>query len=137
LTFRTKGDCLMIGSDQRERSIFNKEKKSLIKKGNYVHTCFMVNYFSMGDCAKIGYEFEMRRTGSRCGNLCQYFCMGLKRFCCCCCWSAEERRPLNEQIKYARKGSEIDKLLEKQNAASKSTEQKPRKRDSFMDKFRS
>ena len=58
LTFRKKGDVLMIGSDKREKSIFDKQEKSMIKKGYYVHTSFMVNYFSMGDCAKIGYEFE-------------------------------------------------------------------------------
>ena len=72
----------------------------------------MVNYFSMGDCAKIGYEFEQNRTRSRCGNLCMYGLSGLKRLCCCCCWSQAERVPLNEQIKYARKGSDIDKMLE-------------------------
>lgn len=70
LTFRKKGDVLMIGSDFSEKSVFTKQEKSMIKKGYYVHTCFMVNYFSMGDCAKIGYEFEMKRTNSRCGNMC-------------------------------------------------------------------
>lgn len=96
MTFRSKGDVLMIGSDLREHSIFDKDKKNLIKKRNYAHTSFMVNYFSMGDCAKIGYEFEMRRTRSRCGNMCMYVCSGLKRLCCGCCWKQEERRPLNE-----------------------------------------
>ena len=72
LTFRKKGDILMIQSDLSEKSIFNKQEKSMIKKGYYVHTAFMVNYFSMGDCAKIGYEFEMKRTNSRCGNMCMY-----------------------------------------------------------------
>ena len=114
MTFRSKGDVLMIGSDLRAHSIFDKDKKASIKKRNYAHTSFMVNYFSMGDCAKIGWEFETNRTRSRCGNMCMYVCSGFKRLCCCCCWSEEERRPLNEQIKYARKGSDIDVLLEKQ-----------------------
>jgi hypothetical protein len=74
MTFRTKGDCLMIGEGLRERSIFSKEVKSRIKKGKYIHKCFMVNYFSMGDCAKIGYEFERSRTRSRLGNVCMYCC---------------------------------------------------------------
>lgn len=112
LTFRKKGDCLMIGSDLRERSIFGKQEKSLIKKGYYVHTCYMVNYFSMGECAKMGFDFEQNRTRSRCGNLFMYGVSGLKRLCCCCCWSQAERVPLNEQIKYARKGSDIDKMIE-------------------------
>ena len=113
LTFRKKGDCLMIGSDLREHSIFGSREKDIMKKGFYVHTCFMVNYFSMGDCAKIGYEFEMKRTRSRCGNLCMYAFSGLKRLCCCCCWTAAERVPLNEQIKYARVGSDVDAMLER------------------------
>jgi len=112
MTFRKKGDCLMIGSDLRERSVFGKAEKDLIKKGHYVHTLFMVNYFSMGDCAKIGYQFEMNRTRSRCGNMVMYVCSGLKRICCACCWTSEERRPLNEQIKYARRGSDVDKKLD-------------------------
>ena len=87
LTFRKKGDCLMIGSDQREKSVFGKKEKDRIKKGHYVHTMFMVNYFSMGECAKIGFEFEMNRTRSRLGNLVMYGRSGLKRLCCACCWS--------------------------------------------------
>ena len=116
LTFRKKGDILMIQSDLSEKSIFNKQEKSMIKKGYYVHTAFMVNYFSMGDCAKIGYEFEMKRTNSRCGNMCMYVISGMKRLCCGCCWTKEESVPLNQQIKYARHGSDVDNMIEKQNA---------------------
>ena len=58
MTFRKKGDILMIDSNLRENSVFSKEDKARIKKGHYVHTCFMLNYFSIGDCAKIGYQFE-------------------------------------------------------------------------------
>lgn len=112
LTFRKKGDCLMIGSDLREKTVFGKQEKAMIKKGYYVHTMFMVNYFSMGDCAKIGYEFEMKRTRSRCGNMCMYVWSGMKRLCCGCCWSQDERVPLNQQIKYARHGSDIDMFLQ-------------------------
>ena len=106
----------MIQSDLSEKSIFNKQEKSMIKKGYYVHTAFMVNYFSMGDCAKIGYEFEMKRTNSRCGNMCMYVISGMKRLCCGCCWTKEESVPLNQQIKYARHGSDVDNMIEKQNA---------------------
>lgn len=118
LTFRKKGDCLMIESDLREKSIFGKKEKNLMKKGYYIHTCFMVNYFSMGDCAKIGYEFEQSRTRSRCGNLCMYGWSGLKRICCGCCWKDEERVALKDQIKYARSGSDIDNMLEYQKKMS-------------------
>ena len=47
----------------------------------------MVNYFSMGDCAKIGWEFELNRTRSKCGNVMMYVWSGLKRLCCGCCWT--------------------------------------------------
>ena len=87
LKLRKRGDVLMIGSDLKESSIFDKKQKAQIKNGRYVHTTFMVNYFSMGDCAKIGYEFEQRRTRSRCGNMCMYVCSGFKRLCCGCCWT--------------------------------------------------
>lgn len=97
-----------------------------------MHTSFMLNYFSMGDCAKIGWEFELKRTRSRCGNVCMYVCSGLKRLCCGCCWSEQERVPLNEQIKYARAGSDVDALLAKQKAGMENQ----KRRTSIFDKFR-
>ena len=98
----------------------------------------MVNYFSMGDCAKIGYEFEQRRTQSRCGNMCMYVCSGMKRLCCGCCWSEQERKPLSEQIKYARHGSDIDELLDQQKKAMEEDAyaQKPEKRGSIFNALR-
>ena len=44
--------------------------------------------------------------------------------------------PLNEQIKYARTGSDIDTLLEKQKAEEMKDQEATRKRDSFFNKFR-
>ena len=76
----------------------------------------MLNYFSMGDCAKIGYEFERNRTASRCGNIIQYAFAGMKRICCSCCWTQQENRPLRDQIKYAKQGSNIDTLMKKETA---------------------
>ena len=96
----------------------------------------MVNYFSMGDCAKIGWEFELNRTRSKCGNVMMYVWSGMKRLCCGCCWTQQERVPLNEQIKYARTGSDIDTLLEKQKAEEMKDKEATRKRDSFFNKFR-
>ena len=87
MTLRKKGDVLMIGGNLREKSVFDAKQKAVIKKGKFIWTSFMVNYFSMGECAKIGYEFEQKRTRSRCGNMCMYVCSGLKRVCCGCCWS--------------------------------------------------
>jgi hypothetical protein len=58
MTFTKKGDINMINSKLKEESILDKATKKRIKKGLYTHKAFMLNYFSMGDCAKIGYEFE-------------------------------------------------------------------------------
>ena len=44
----------------------------------------------------------------------QYVCAGLKRVCCSCCWSKEENASLKDQIKYAKAGSRIDELMERE-----------------------
>lgn len=63
----------------------------------------MANYYSMGECAKIGYDFEAVRTGSKCGNVIRYVCSALKLMCCkCCCWSTLESIPLRQQLKYTK-----------------------------------
>ena len=58
MTFNKKGDIKMINSKLKEESILDRDTRKRIKKGLYTHKAFMLNYFSMGDCAKIGYEFE-------------------------------------------------------------------------------
>ena len=61
----------------------------------------MANYLSLGQCCKIGYEFEKNRTGTRCCNNICYVMQGLKVFCCeCCCFEANETIPLKELIDY-------------------------------------
>ena len=64
----------------------------------------MALYFSLGDDAKIGFDFEANRTASRCGNFCRYACSGIKRFFCgCCFWTAQENAPLRTNLAYVRK----------------------------------
>ena len=64
----------------------------------------MALYFSLGDDAKIGFDFEANRTASRCGNFCRYACSGIKRFFCgCCFWSRQENQPLRSNLTYVRK----------------------------------
>lgn len=58
MTFNKKGDIFMIDGSLREKTILPRAERKKIKKGLYTHKGFMLNYFSMGDCAKIGYEFE-------------------------------------------------------------------------------
>jgi diacylglycerol kinase (ATP) len=78
-TFRKRGDLYKIGADRRESSILN-------KKDGLKYQTMMANYFSVGECAKIGFDFEIKRTASKCGNICRYACSGIKLLCCRCCW---------------------------------------------------
>ena len=41
-----------------------------------------INYISLGYDARVGYNFDRRRTNSRNKNKCIYFLEGLKKFCC-------------------------------------------------------
>lgn len=80
-TFRKRGDLLKIGADRAEHSV-------LSKKDGLKFETMMANYFSVGECAKIGFDFEVGRTGSKCGNIVRYACSAIKLLCCrCCCWS--------------------------------------------------
>jgi diacylglycerol kinase (ATP) len=51
---------------------------NLIK--NYTRT--FINYVSLGYDARVGYNFDSRRTHSRTRNKCIYFCEGLKKMIC-------------------------------------------------------
>ena len=94
MTFKKKdGDVERIGDARRPESILDKSKKAQknAEKGTYTYTAFMALYFSLGEDAKIGFDFEANRTASRCGNFCRYACSGMKRFFCgCCFWTTEE-----------------------------------------------
>ena len=72
---------------------------------------YMINYFSMGEDARIGTGFEKKRTKNRCCNNLNYGLIGLCNFICgaCCC----QRPPLiSEQGEYVKtlNGVETDKL---------------------------
>lgn len=45
---------------------------------------YMINYFGVGDDARIGFAFERKRTGNRFCNKLVYFYEGLKKQFCCC-----------------------------------------------------
>lgn len=62
----------------------------------------MACYFSMGYCARIGYNFERRRTSRKCCNYVVYAIMGLKNMCCgCCCYPENENIPLRDLLDYS------------------------------------
>ena len=64
-----------------------------------LYTATMANYFSMGECARIGFNFEKRRKNTRAGNMVTYASQWLKQFCCGCC--NKKKQKLNKQIDYA------------------------------------
>jgi hypothetical protein len=66
----------------------------------------MVNYFSIGECAKIGLKFEQNRTGSKCGNACMYAIQGLGVICCGCCGPKEEQ----DQLRRLRSMKHLQKI---------------------------
>ena len=88
MAFSKDGDIARIGDARTAQSILDRSKKAQAgsPQGTLTYTAFMALYFSLGDDAKIGFDFEANRTGSRCGNFCRYACSGMKRFLCGCCF---------------------------------------------------
>lgn len=77
----------------------------------------MANYFSLGQCAKVGYDFERNRTGSKCCNEFAYFCSGIKYACFgCCCFPPIENIPLKDLIDYS--GLTVATPKQKKNTTS-------------------
>lgn len=71
-------DIWMMEAEVQEYGKFerveNCETRALEGKRLSKHFC---NYFSLGIDGKIGYSFDLHRTGSRLGNLAVYGAMGL------------------------------------------------------------
>jgi hypothetical protein len=127
-TFRKRGDLAKIGADRRPASI-------LSKKDGLKFSTMMANYFSTGEESKIGFDFEAKRTASKCGNICRYACAGIKLLCCrCCCWKASENIPLKQQLKYTKitKSPDMQDDLMEMNDIEKG---KPKNRASFTLQF--
>ena len=106
MVFKDDGDIESIGDNRRSVSIMDKSKKAQKNsdKGTITYTAFMALYFSLGDDAKIGFDFEANRTASRLTNKCRYLCSGIKRiFCGCCFWTERENAPLRNNLAYVRK----------------------------------
>ena len=102
---RNDGDIQSI-RDNRATSILDKSRKAQknSEKGTYTYTAFMALYFSIGDDAKIGFDFEANRTASRCANKCRYVCSTIKYwFCGCCFYTERENAPLRNNLAYVRK----------------------------------
>jgi len=75
--------------------------KEYVPREETVWSRYMINYFSMGEDARVGTGFEKKRTKYRCCNNVVYGLLGVCNFFCanCCC-----RRPplITEQIEYVR-----------------------------------
>ncbi len=89
--------------------------REYFERSETVFERYMINYFSMGEDARVGTGFEKKRTKNRCCNNVTYAFLGLCNFFCaaCCC-----RRPplITDQIEYARslKGTEYPKKDQQQ-----------------------
>lgn len=61
-----------------------------------IYERFMINYFSMGEDARVGTGFEKHRTKNRCCNNLTYGCIGICNYFCIC------RRPqtVSRQLAY-------------------------------------
>jgi diacylglycerol kinase (ATP) len=97
VTYKKGGATMEIDSTSRE----------YITRSETVFERNMINYFSMGEDARVGTGFDKKRTTNRFCNQFTYAVLGLCNFVCgtCCC-----RRPplISEQIEYVRslKGTE-------------------------------
>ena len=63
----------------------NKGKKAILdENGNEIKRYIrsFINYISFGYDARVGYNFDSKRTNSRNKNKCIYFCEGLKKLTC-------------------------------------------------------
>ena len=88
------GDVLKVNAQGEDYSIRVKGKNDIIVP--------MACYFSMGQCARIGYNFERNRTGTKCCNYLVYGLMTLKNICCgCCCYPENENIPLKDLLDYS------------------------------------
>lgn len=60
----------------------------------------MLNYFGIGEDARIAMGFEVKRTANKCTNEVVYFWEGLKKWCC------NPTRRIKNQLEYM--GTEKD-----------------------------
>lgn len=58
----------------------------------------MANYFSMGACAQVGYDFEGDRTDTKAYNEAIYAFKGAKHFLFGCCTSDDGVKTLNDLV---------------------------------------
>ena len=85
MTIKNDGDITRVGSDRKPHSVIEKKSRLNLLGSTVTYTAVMANYFSMGECARIGFNFEKNRKSNRCGNMIVYATEWLKRFCCGCC----------------------------------------------------
>ena len=71
-------DGEILTNSKKGKSPLKDNNGNIIKK--YERT--FINYVSLGYDARVGYNFDSRRTSSRNVNKCIYFCEGLKKMIC-------------------------------------------------------
>ena len=77
---------LQLDNNEGEVLVNTKNGKVPLKddNGNIIkrYTRSFINYVSLGYDARVGYNFDPKRTNSRNGNKCIYFCEGFKKLTC-------------------------------------------------------
>ena len=77
---------LLLDSNEGEILVNSKKGKTKLKdeNGNIIkrYTRSFINYISFGYDARVGFNFDARRTNSRCLNKCVYFIEGSKKMFC-------------------------------------------------------
>lgn len=97
MELKKTGDITRVGDDKKPHSVLDRKAKNA-PGDTMTYTAIMANYFSTGECARIGFNFEKRRTRRRAGNMFIYATEWLKRYCCGCC---TKKRSIKSQINYA------------------------------------
>ena len=77
LTLDENEGKVLVNTREGKKPILD-ENGNIVKK--YIRT--FINYISFGYDARVGYNFDPKRSHSRNKNKCIYFCEGFKKLCC-------------------------------------------------------
>ena len=69
---------ILVNTKKEGKIPLKDENNNIIKR--YIRS--FINYVSLGYDARVGYNFDPKRTNSRNGNKCIYFCEGFKKLTC-------------------------------------------------------
>ena len=88
--------------DRGETYVIDSQTRQYTPLGEHIFKRFMLNYFGIGEDARIAMGFEQRRTANKCTNECVYVWEGLKKMCC------NRTRRIKHQLEYMATEKDID-----------------------------